>query len=97
MGHIGRYNKLEPTLVLRATVPIAVSLGIVFFPLCWVAYGDIVGGYTYPGLIAQILGTFRRLFWETNEVTRRCSLALRFSVSFMPPLHTHTLHGRNPF
>ena len=93
MGHIGRYNKLEPTLVLRATVPIAVSLGIVFFPLCWVAYGDIVGGYTYPGLIARILGArvpSRLSLWPSKcrlgstKVGHFCTFEVRRCVGPVP-------------
>jgi len=78
-----RYLKLTLTLALRAIVPIAVTLGIVFPTLLGAAYGDIVAGYIYPGLVARVLSTFRHLFWRTNEVTRRCSLALHILYQFV--------------
>ena len=62
MSRTRRYIKLTLTLAWRATVPIAVTLGIVFPTLLGAAYGDTVGGYIYPGLVARILSTFRRLF-----------------------------------
>jgi hypothetical protein len=57
-----RYIKLTLTLALHATVPLAVTFGIVLPTLLGAAYGDIVGGYIYPGLIARILSTFQHLF-----------------------------------
>jgi putative Ca2+/H+ antiporter (TMEM165/GDT1 family) len=39
-------------------VPIAVTCGIVFPTVLGAAYGDVVAGYIYPGLVARILSAF---------------------------------------
>ena len=51
----------DPTV---GTGPIAVGFGILLPTVLGAIYGDIIAGLIYPGLVARILGTFRRLFLE---------------------------------
>lgn len=82
---------------MRVTVPIAVALGILFPTVLGATYGDIVGGFIYPGLVARILSTFQHFyFWDAEAVTRQSSLALHILcqlVRIYVTSHTHTFDG----
>lgn len=49
------------------SVPIAVVLGILFPTVLGATYGDIIGGFIYPGLVARILSTFQLYFWNAKR------------------------------
>jgi stearoyl-CoA desaturase (delta-9 desaturase) len=43
---------------LGTVVPIAVTLGMVFPAVLGAAYGDVMGGFIYAGLVARLLSAF---------------------------------------
>ena len=61
-----RLHQSHSELIVGCAVLIAVALGIVFPTVLGATYGDIVGGFIYPGLVARLLSAFRRLLWNTN-------------------------------
>jgi hypothetical protein len=43
-------------------VPIAVTFGILFPTVLGAAYGDVMGGFIYPGLVARLLSAFSGVY-----------------------------------
>jgi len=48
-------------------VPIAITFGIVLPTVLGAAFGDVIVGFIYPGLVARLLSAFWCLLWMTDR------------------------------
>ena len=59
---------MSPTLVAPGTtvVPIALSFGLVLPTVLETIFGDVIGGFIYPGLVARLFRAFCCSLWMAN-------------------------------